>query len=756
MAKTESTAVNELIDLVQSGSKSAASEPGADLFSTPKPKTTTVNPPRMTSPIPPMRGAGDVAPLPRTRAPHSTSDQNAMPAIPPPVRMSTADPSRGNTIPPLSRPTSSPGRSSGHSLPPPRTGRPTSSQPSMRATSSQPAVAPPRTTASQPAVARPRTTASQPQVRASSPVAHRTTVPSIPSLPPPSAPVAAPFEARREDNPFAVLPVVPQQFPVIGRPHTVDVTGDIVKADSWFDVSAAVHKIDEPSWDGTAVVPRPQRETLTLVKKLIVPTVILAIIGIMVGGFFAFDGDGGKKKKTAAAPAAAAESQGDVHQMPVAAAAETPAAAEPAAVAAAEPPTKAEDLSKEEAAKADEAKHAAEAAPESESMLPAATKAVITQAPAGAAKTEPAKIEVAKAQPGKTEPAKTESAKTESAKTEPAKAAPAAVAATASPAKTEIAKAAPAAAAPAKADPAVAKTEPAPVAVKSIKMSSEPGVIREVQTTHGVVKLVDVRIDSKPAGATVMLVDNGKTSFLGSTPLATSVDPSRKYDVIFTYAGRPTQMAPLDPSKTSRLDVTLSRSHGSHKEAAATPLGDSFIEKPAKAEKKAELPKAEKVEAPKAAKTEAPKVEKKAEPPKAEKVEAPKADKKAAAKKTDAKTEKLAEPSFEPPTADKKADKVEAPKADKVEAPKAEKKVAKAEKAAPAGEGTLMVSSKPPCDIVIDGKATGLTTPQRAIPLSAGMHKVTFVNEVAGIKKSVSVTISADQSTKLIQDLMKK
>jgi hypothetical protein len=74
----------------------------------------------------------------------------------------------------------------------------------------------------------------------------------------------------------------------------------------------------------------------------------------------------------------------------------------------------------------------------------------------------------------------------------------------------------------------------------------------------------------------------------------------------------------------------------------------------------------------------------------------------------------------------------------------------------PVGEGTLMVSSKPPCEILIDGKPTGLTTPQRSIPLSAGTHKITFVNEAAGIKKTVSVTINADQPTKLIQDLMTK
>ena len=182
-----------------------------------------------------------------------------------------------------------------------------------------------------------------------------------------------------------------------------------------------------------------------------------------------------------------------------------------------------------------------------------------------------------------------------------------------------------------------------------------------------------MRIDSKPAGATVMLVDNGKTSFLGSTPLATSLDPSRKYDVIFTAPGRPTQMAPLDPAKTSKLDVTLARgkSDRKKKEATVAKLGTDFLEAPAAETKKAE--------------------------------------------------------------------------------PKAEKKAA-----APAGEGTLMVSSKPPCEILIDGKPTGLTTPQRSIPLPAGTHKITFVNATEGVKKTVSVSITADQSTKLIQDLMKK
>jgi hypothetical protein len=66
-----------------------------------------------------------------------------------------------------------------------------------------------------------------------------------------------------------------------------------------------------------------------------------------------------------------------------------------------------------------------------------------------------------------------------------------------------------------------------------------------------------------------------------------------------------------------------------------------------------------------------------------------------------------------------------------------------------------MVASKPPCEIFVDGKDTGLVTPQRALSLSAGSHKVTLVGASdKSIKRTVSVAITHDKSTKLIQDLM--
>src|SRR5687767_10007816 len=104
MAKTESTAVNELIDLMhgkkQPAPASVSAEPAGDLFAAPK-STKVQPPPRISGTIPPMRGAGEVTPLPRSRTPHSTSQHQmpaVPPAVPPAVRMSTANPSSGNTI----------------------------------------------------------------------------------------------------------------------------------------------------------------------------------------------------------------------------------------------------------------------------------------------------------------------------------------------------------------------------------------------------------------------------------------------------------------------------------------------------------------------------------------------------------------------------------------------------------------------------------------------------------------------------------
>jgi hypothetical protein len=71
-------------------------------------------------------------------------------------------------------------------------------------------------------------------------------------------------------------------------------------------------------------------------------------------------------------------------------------------------------------------------------------------------------------------------------------------------------------------------------------------------------------------------------------------------------------------------------------------------------------------------------------------------------------------------------------------------------------EGTLMVSTKPPCEIAIDGVATMLTTPQRSIKLRAGKHKVTLFNDSLDIKATFEIVINPSKPTKLLRDFMPK
>jgi hypothetical protein len=124
---------------------------------------------------------------------------------------------------------------------------------------------------------------------------------------------------------------------------------------------------------------------------------------------------------------------------------------------------------------------------------------------------------------------------------------------------------------------------------------------------------------------------------------------------------------------------------------------------------------------------------------------------KAAPKKAEPKVEPVAKPKAEKAKVVKTpSSKAPAEKAIATTKPKKEKTVASG------GDGTLMIGAKPPCQIIIDGRNTGLTTPQRALDLSAGKHKVTLVNKEHGIKESFTVSIKAGQSTRVVKDLTSK
>jgi hypothetical protein len=548
MAKTESTAVNSLIDLVQSNQARPIIDPSDDLFGPPK----------------------QPAPLPRSRAPGGTS-QLTLPEHRPSVRSTTAPPSRGTTIPPIprvaqgappKRPTTLP-----EGTPPPTIqARPATPRPSI------PALPQPASATSSPAL--------PPPTRAN----------SSPALPPPtratpapkraSSPSPAQLYAKAQTGPAALAAAAPLSM----QQHQarIDMTGDMVRGDDWFEQSRAVEKFEDETYVGTSPhVLHDRRAESSLVKKLILPGIGFIIVGALIGGFIALNSSG-KKKVVAKAPIA--------HVTP---------ANEPTA---------------QNAALAAEVAHGANTG---------VPTAVPIEAPA------PATEQVAAALP------------------------------------------------------ATAETH-------------------DVQTTRGVVKLADVRIDSLPAGATVTLVEKTATgekkSFLGTTPIATSVDPTGKYEVVLALQGHPDQIAKLDPAHTPHLSIVLGKA------GRVMPPAQPAIAKAAPARVAAAPPKAVHHSAP-------------------------------------PKTEKLADPGF---------DSTPAPEAP---APKPEKAETPEKPAAAAGaNGSLMISSKPPCEIEIDGKSTGMRTPQRAISLSAGAHKVTLVNGDANVSKTLMVQINAGQSTKLVKD----
>lgn len=249
----------------------------------------------------------------------------------------------------------------------------------------------------------------------------------------------------------------------------------------------------------------------------------------------------------------------------------------------------------------------------------------------------------------------------------------AAPASTPAPVATTTVTAAPAAARPA--DPPAAAVA-SPIAPAPASAAAAP-------------ELVTVRIDSVPPGATVMLVDRGRTQLVGDTPVDTALDPSRDYDLVFTSASAPPHVEHFDPRTSRHVEVAL----GAPEAAEPAPRR---VERAPADRAPAEPPPLH---------TSRPRPERAERTPDA---------------RSDPRTEARAE----------------------------------ARTDAPAGQGTLMISAKPPCEIVIDGRTTGLTTPQRAIALPAGGHRITLVNSEKSIRKVVSVQIVANTTAKIIEDLM--
>ncbi|HEY1812770.1 MAG TPA: hypothetical protein VGG74_10520 [Kofleriaceae bacterium] len=200
-------------------------------------------------------------------------------------------------------------------------------------------------------------------------------------------------------------------------------------------------------------------------------------------------------------------------------------------------------------------------------------------------------------------------------------------------------------------------------------------------------KLVDVRLDSTPAGAIATLISNGISTQLGPTPLSTSLDPSKSYDVVFAIDGKPSKVEHLDPNATQHVEVAFDDAAPSVAATAPTKASKSSRHRGKHARVAAAAPGGHHT------------------------------------------MPKLATPDFG-------------------DAPAAKPSKSKAADAG-TGNGMLAIITSGPAAILIDDQNTGLTAPQRAIPLAAGHHNVRIIAATQHINKLVPVDISAHHTTSI-------
>ena len=82
-------------------------------------------------------------------------------------------------------------------------------------------------------------------------------------------------------------------------------------------------------------------------------------------------------------------------------------------------------------------------------------------------------------------------------------------------------------------------------------------------------------------------------------------------------------------------------------------------------------------------------------------------------------------------------------------APRVDKPVA-------SGEGYMRINSKPATKIAIDGKDTGLWTPQLHLRLNSGMHRVTLSNPQFVLSESYNIEVKPGETQTVVKDLRPK
>jgi hypothetical protein len=271
-----------------------------------------------------------------------------------------------------------------------------------------------------------------------------------------------------------------------------------------------------------------------------------------------------------------------------------------------------------------------------------------------------------------------------------------------------------------------AAAAPAPTPVELTRPAPKAAPTGELRKLH-------LPITSSPDGATVTLVEDGVARTIGTTPVFATLDPGHDYAVVVALKGHPSTIRHID-MKSDRdvsVDFAATRTASARSAAAATPAAASS-------------PSVRTSAAPSSTPTPAPRAS--TTPPSSTPAPAPRPSP-APAPAPRTSTTTATRSSAPAPAAPASAPAKQAP-------PPPAQRVA----AAPAlqGTGTLLVSAKPPCQITIDGRPTKLTTPQHAIALSPGIHRVTLTNDQSRIFWGVDVRIAPGQSTKVIRDFTGK
>ncbi|MDQ3365383.1 MAG: PEGA domain-containing protein, partial [Myxococcota bacterium] len=256
----------------------------------------------------------------------------------------------------------------------------------------------------------------------------------------------------------------------------------------------------------------------------------------------------------------------------------------------------------------------------------------------------------------------------------------------------------------------------------AVQIEPPPGFLSETQQVvveAGKAGRVDVALqpiqgitglfESTPPGATVSLIIDGKRETIGPSPAKAPLDPRQTYQVLFEKPGYVSVNRPVTFSGVMEEKTTVNLEKAS---AVASTTTDSV--KATTTTTTPVIAKVDKVKTGTAVKTPGE------------------------VKTTEVKTPETKTPEVKPP--DLKIDDTKVGTADA----KVDTKVK--------GTGTLMLGSKPSCEIYVDGAPTGLHTPQRELKLSAGKHRITLINNEFGIKEVFSVDIKPDDTTKMIKD----